>query len=124
MEDGRAPELAPLAVVPLRDASLSVSAVWGRAFESGGRLYGHVIDPRTGEPASEAMLAAVVLSSATETDAISTALLTVGSKGHDHISGLRAGMSTLVAGLTAENAVPWREARGPAFQSITSGGGA
>lgn len=114
-EHGQPPESALLAVVSLRDESLSVSAIWGRAFESGGRLYGHVIDPRTGEPASEAMLAAVVLPSATETDAISTALLTMGSKGHDRISGLRAGMSTLVAGLTAESGVPWREAHGPAF---------
>ena len=66
----------PVAVVELEDESLSVSAVWGRAFRAGGKNYGHIIDPRTGRPAEHARLSAVVLRSATETDALSTALLT------------------------------------------------
>ena len=85
-----------LAVVPLVDEALSVSAVWGKSFQAAGKTYGHVIDPRTGEPASKAVLAAVALPSATETDAFSTALLTVGSRGHDQIANLRRGMRTLV----------------------------
>lgn len=84
-----------LARIPLRDAALSVSAVWGKSFEAGGRTYGHVMDPRTGEPAESALLTAVVLPSATETDALSTALLTLGMPGHDLISSLRPGMRTL-----------------------------
>jgi thiamine biosynthesis lipoprotein len=72
-----APEPSPpLAVVDLEDESLSVSAVWGRSFRSGDKTYGHVIDPRTGAPADSALLSAVVLRNATETDALSTALLT------------------------------------------------
>src|SRR5262245_26811201 len=70
-----------LTVVPLRDQALSVSAVWGRSFVSSGRSYGHVIDPRTGQPVEHALLSAVVLSSPTETDALSTALLTLGPEG-------------------------------------------
>lgn len=70
----------PLGVVALRDESLSVSAVWGKGFESGGRYYGHVIDPRRGEPVQGAWLAAVVLPSATESDALSTALLVRGEE--------------------------------------------
>ena len=85
-----------LAVVPLKDAGMSVSAVWGKSFEANGRIYGHVIDPRKGEPVEGAVLAAVVLSSATETDALSTALLIDGPAGHERIAGLRAGMRTLV----------------------------
>jgi thiamine biosynthesis lipoprotein len=86
----------PLVSIPLRDESLSVSAVWGKSFKSEGKIFGHVMDPRTGQPAARAVLAAVVLDSATETDALSTALLTLGPKGHDTIAGLRAGMRTLV----------------------------
>lgn len=71
------PAAPPLAVVELENESLSVSAVWGRSFQAGGRTYGHVIDPRTGAPAEGAVLSAVVLPGATETDALSTALLTV-----------------------------------------------
>jgi FAD:protein FMN transferase len=66
----------PLAVVELENESLSVSAVWGRSFQAGDKTYGHIIDPRTGAPAESALLAAVVLPGATETDALSTALLT------------------------------------------------
>ncbi len=71
-------EERPLAVVELRDTSLSVSAVWGKGFRAGDRFLGHVMDPRLGEPVSGAVLAAVVLPSATESDALSTALLVRG----------------------------------------------
>jgi len=72
---------ARLAVVPLRDESLSVSAVWGRFFQCGDERFGHVIDPRTGQPVQAALLAALVLPSATESDALSTALLLDGPAG-------------------------------------------
>jgi FAD:protein FMN transferase len=91
---GRTADL--LAVIPLKDQSLSVSAVWGKSFEAEGRIYGHVIDPRSGEPVNGALLAAVVLHSATETDAFSTALLTLGTSGLDRITGLRQDMRALV----------------------------
>jgi thiamine biosynthesis lipoprotein len=87
----------PFATVSLCDASLSVSAVWGKSFTANGCTYGHIIDPRTGQPANRAVLSAVALDSATETDALSTALLTVGPDGHDQIAALRPGMRTLVA---------------------------
>lgn len=90
------PEL--LALVPLKDEALSVSAVWGRSFQAHDKTFGHVLDPRTGYPVSAALLAAVVLPSATETDALSTALLIVGPEGHDSMARLRPGMRTLVLG--------------------------
>jgi len=80
----------------LRDESVSVSAISGRAFEAEGKQFGHVIDPRTGHPVTTALLAAVILPLATETDALSTALLTLGSAGHEMISRLRPGMRSLV----------------------------
>lgn len=86
----------PLAVVRLENESVSVSAIWGRSFEVGGRKFGHVIDPRNGHPVSGSVLAAVALPSAVETDALSTALLTAGSQGHDALCRLRPGMRTLV----------------------------
>ncbi|MBU6401723.1 MAG: FAD:protein FMN transferase, partial [Verrucomicrobia bacterium] len=92
----------PLAVVSLRDESLSVSAVWGKAFEADGRIYGHVLDPRTGAPVVGAVLAAVVLPSATETDALSTALLTLGIGGLETITALRPGARLLVAEPTGD----------------------
>jgi FAD:protein FMN transferase len=86
----------PLAVVPLKDESLSVSAVWGKGFAAGGKTYGHVLDPRTGAPAEAALMAAVVLPSATETDALSTALLVFGPGGGARIAASRPGVKTFV----------------------------
>jgi thiamine biosynthesis lipoprotein len=85
-----------LAEVPLKDESLSVSAVWGKSFESNGINFGHVLDPRTGSPVLNSLLAAVVLPFATETDALSTALLVGGKINHEKISQLRPGIKTLL----------------------------
>lgn len=70
-----------LKVVDLRDNSLSVSAVHGKSFMDGDRMLGHVIDPRTGAPVEGALTAAVVGPSATDCDALSTALLVLGAEG-------------------------------------------
>ena len=78
----------PLSVVELEDESLSVSAVWGKGFEAEGRYFGHVMDPSRGEPVSGALLAAIVLPSATESDALSTALLV---RGEEMVERLRGG---------------------------------
>ena len=86
-----------LAVVPLKDEALSVSAVWGRSFQTADKTYGHIIDPRTGQPTDAAVLSAVALPSATETDALSTALLTLGQDGLQSIASLRPGLRCLVA---------------------------
>jgi FAD:protein FMN transferase len=64
-----------LCTVALRDASLSVSAVWGKEFVAGDVSYGHVLDPRLGRPVDAALLAAVQMPSATLADALSTAFL-------------------------------------------------
>lgn len=82
--------------ISLRDEAMSVSAIWGRSFVTDGKLLGHVIDPRTGQPVNGALLSAVVLPSATETDALSTALLVLGTHGRDAIAKLKTGMRTLV----------------------------
>lgn len=92
----RSPDHSPLAILPLHEESLSVSGVWGRCFESGGRTYGHLLDPRTGQPAQDTVLAAVALPSPTETDALSTALLVEGIEGHARLASLRPAMRSLV----------------------------
>jgi thiamine biosynthesis lipoprotein len=97
--DGATPRL--LATVSLQDEALSVSAVWGKCFEHEGKSFGHVLDPRAGQPVSKAVLAAVVLPSATETDALSTALLVLGAEGREMIAKRRPLMRTLVVDSSA-----------------------
>lgn len=93
----RSPGGTPLAVIGLRDESLSVSAVWGKSFLHQGKIYGHVIDPRTGCPVAHSLLAAVVLPDATEADAFSTAMLVGGATEFDNLNKLRPGMKSLLA---------------------------
>jgi thiamine biosynthesis lipoprotein len=108
---------ALLASIPLKNEALSVSAVWGKSFQVDGETFGHVLDPRTGRPARGALLAAVTLPSATETDALSTALLTLGANNHDQIANLRPGMRTLLV-VDSETDKAFRvEARGITVKS-------
>lgn len=89
-------EIPPLPRVQLRDQALSVSAIWGRAFESDGRWFGHVIDPRTGRPVCDHLLAALRSASATESDALSTALLVSGRAGWQPLVADRPGVGALL----------------------------
>jgi thiamine biosynthesis lipoprotein len=93
-------ESALVAVVPLREESLSVSAVWGKSFREGENLFGHVLDPRQGRPVSSAVLSAVRTSSALLGDVLSTALLISGHSGHDMIHRVVSNSGTLVIGRT------------------------
>ncbi len=67
-----------LARVKLRDQALGVSAIHGRAFRRGEERVGHVVDPRTGASVAHTLQAAVITDSATEADALSTAMLVLG----------------------------------------------
>lgn len=78
--------------ISLCDESLSVSATWGKSFRNGGKIFGHVLDPRSGEPVTGERMAAVVLPSATESDALSTALLVLGQNGKARLQELQPGL--------------------------------
>ncbi|EEF61511.1 FAD:protein FMN transferase [Pedosphaera parvula] len=80
---------SPFATISLKDEALSVSAVWGKSFQSEGGSFGHVLDPRCGRPVKSALLAAVALPSATETDVFSTALLVGTKETYDYLLRIR-----------------------------------
>lgn len=85
VRDPTSPDAALMAV-PLRDQALSVSASHGKSFTHAGEQYGHVLDPREGRPVRGVLLAAVRCASATDSDALSTALLV---RGETFFSSLR-----------------------------------
>jgi FAD:protein FMN transferase len=76
---GESPRESPrervLALVPLRDRALSVSAVWGRTYQVGNDAFAHVIDPASGLPVTGVLLAAACCSNGADADALATALL-------------------------------------------------
>ncbi|MGH8185966.1 MAG: FAD:protein FMN transferase, partial [Steroidobacteraceae bacterium] len=67
-----------LGTLRLHDGALGTSGGGEQFFEVSGRRYGHVLDPRTGWPATGTRSASVVTSSAADADALSTAFLVGG----------------------------------------------
>jgi FAD:protein FMN transferase len=63
----------------LRNRGMGTSGAAFQRFEEGGRVYGHLIDPRTGEPPENGPLSVTVLApTAAEADALSTAFYLLG----------------------------------------------
>lgn len=69
-----------LVEVRLKDAAMSVSMPGGRSHEVEGETIGHIMDPRSGEPARGRVGAVVVCASAAEADAWSTAMVVLGRR--------------------------------------------
>jgi thiamine biosynthesis lipoprotein len=65
----------------LCNGALSVSTRSGRTVERDDAQISHVMDPRTGQPATSAEVAAVITTSAAVCDAATTALLVLGTTG-------------------------------------------
>jgi thiamine biosynthesis lipoprotein len=66
--------------VELRDRSLSTSGSLGQYVEIEGRRFGHVIDPRSGEPLERARVAIVLAGDGARAEALSKALLILGER--------------------------------------------
>jgi thiamine biosynthesis lipoprotein len=64
--------------VVLRDQALGTSASTFQHLESGGRKFGHLLDPRSGWPAEGIASASVVAPTSAEADALSTAFFVGG----------------------------------------------
>ena len=74
----RAPDGGFAGVLTLRDRALSVSGSLGQWREIAGHRYGHVLDPRSGQPLTRRLQALVVGDDATAAEALSKALLVLG----------------------------------------------
>jgi thiamine biosynthesis lipoprotein len=85
-----------LTTVRLRDQALSTSGGHERFVEVDGVRYSHVIDPRTGCPADDLLIASAVTSDAVESDALSTAFLVLGIEGTREYCDSHADVSALL----------------------------
>ena len=64
--------------ITLREMAVSTSASYERFHEIQGRRYSHILDPRTGRPVEGMRSVTVIAPSATEADALSTAVYVLG----------------------------------------------
>jgi len=67
-----------LAELRLEDRALATSGTQTQYFRHQGRRYGHILDPRTGQPAEGLLSATVVAPNGAEADALSTAFYVMG----------------------------------------------
>ena len=68
----------PLATFRIRDQAVSTSAAYERYWEIAGKRFGHILDPRSGQPVAGMLSATVVAPSGTAADALSTAAYVMG----------------------------------------------
>ncbi len=67
-----------LAEVTLRDKAIGTSGAGSQHFYHQGKKYGHILDPRTGQPAEGVLSASVICQSAADADALATAMYVLG----------------------------------------------
>jgi FAD:protein FMN transferase len=67
-----------ISTVVLRDTSLSTSGNYEKFFALNGKIYCHIMDPRTGEPVQGTLQTTVITPNATDSDALSLIMFVMG----------------------------------------------
>ena len=85
-----------IATIPLTNMSAVTSGSYERYFESGGRLYHHILDPKTGYPAESGLLSVTIIyHSSGVADAYSTACFVMGLQDGAALVRSRADMAAI-----------------------------
>jgi len=85
-----------LAEIRLRDRALGTSGSGTQFFRHRGKRYGHIIDPRTGQPAEGVFSATVLAPTAAEADALATACYVLGAEQALALCGGRSDLGLLM----------------------------
>lgn len=89
----RVPYVARIAV---REGALATSGTYEQFIAKDGREYGHILDPRTGMPASGLISVTVLAGTAAEADAWGTALFVMGLGGATDLLATRSDLSAVL----------------------------
>jgi thiamine biosynthesis lipoprotein len=105
-----APGEPPLGRLDLTDTALATSGNYEQFVSRDGRRYGHILDPRTGWPATGLESVTVVTARAMDADVWATALLVMGPDAARALAGARDDLAVVLLERTAAGgAVLWVE---------------
>jgi thiamine biosynthesis lipoprotein len=97
-----------LRLVMLRDNSLSTSGVAQKYVLADGHRYGHIIDPRTGEPGEAMCQVTLVAPTATDSDALTKAAFLLSRDAVVRLFAMRGGVHVLrIEGACSEGRLVW-----------------
>jgi thiamine biosynthesis lipoprotein len=82
-----------ISTVVLRDTSLSTSGNYEKFFTLDGKIYCHIMDPRTGEPVQGTLQTTVITPNATDSDALSLIMFVMGPEKSEKLLGEIPGTS-------------------------------
>ena len=94
-----------LAVLRMRDCAMAASGSEEQFFEHDGKRYGHIIDPRSGQPAERVDGVTVVTDSAANADALATAFYVGGPEMAERYCSSHPGVLALMLEKSAEHPI-------------------
>lgn len=99
-----------ISTVLLRDTSLSTSGNYEKFFMLNGKIYCHIMDPRTGEPIQGTLQTTVITPNATDSDALSLIMFVMGGEKSEKLLNEIPGTSGMwVLGEPQKsNVIQWR----------------
>jgi thiamine biosynthesis lipoprotein len=99
-----------ISTVVLRDTSLSTSGNYEKFFTLNGKIYCHIMDPRTGEPVQGTLQTTVITPNATDSDALSLIMFVMGPEKSEKLLSEIPGTSGMwVLGEPRKsNVIQWR----------------
>jgi thiamine biosynthesis lipoprotein len=105
-------------VVSLHDESIATAGDYRRFFESGGRHYSHIIDPRTGYPVSHTTVSATAMApGCMEADALATVLMVMPPADAMALAERRQWRALLIGHADGrydvQRSAAWRDIQGP-----------
>lgn len=90
-------------VLEITDLAVATSGSYRNYFEENGRTHSHIIDPHTGKPVEHKLISATVLAkTATEADAVATAIMVLGLEKGLQLAGERNLEAHLMLDLNGE----------------------
>lgn len=86
----------PLAQLNVRDRAVATSGSYRRGFDIAGRHFSHIVDPRTGRPASRVASATVVADRAADAGALATAFCVLSPEDSERVAASVSGAEFLI----------------------------